>query len=414
MQGVLAARIDLLQPREKRTLQQASVVGRIFWRGAVAALIEDDETLDPDLRRLEERELVATRVSSTMVGEEELAFSHILTRDVAYESLPRRERPPRTRPRRPLDRGDHRRPAARVRGAPRPPLRRGLPRRPARPQRTAEHEIEELRLRAFELLLVASQSATRGAAYEAARSLAETALELASSAEDRASALEALGHCARHAALGDDAWAAYAAAVDALREAGSPDHDRLGRLTGFALESVVRWAGTMKRLPEEEVAQGYLDYALERVDPADSEARVRLMTALAFWSHGFPTTTSPYREATLAEQTGTAAAEMALRLGRPELAVVALDSVQHALQRQHRYEAAQESARHRLELAKTAGDLGELGDSYAVAAWNAFYLGAFEEARSIGLEGYDLLRADGPIYAVHCAIVGRDTGVLPR
>ena len=54
VQGVLAARIDLLQPREKHTLQQASVVGRIFWRGAVAALIEDDETLDPDLRRLEE------------------------------------------------------------------------------------------------------------------------------------------------------------------------------------------------------------------------------------------------------------------------------------------------------------------------------------------------------------------------
>ena len=59
VQGVLAARIDLLEPREKRTLQQASVVGRIFWRGAVAALIQDDETLDPDLRRLEERELVA-------------------------------------------------------------------------------------------------------------------------------------------------------------------------------------------------------------------------------------------------------------------------------------------------------------------------------------------------------------------
>ena len=158
----------------------------------------------------------------------------------------------------------------------------------------------------------------------------------------------------------------------------------------------------MKHLPEEEVAQGYLDYALEHVDPADSEARVRLMTALAFWAHGFPLTASPYREATLAEETGSAAAKMALRLGRPELAVVALDSVQHALQRQHRYEAATESARHRLELAKTAGDLGELGDSYAVAAWNAFYLGAFEEARSIGLEGYNLLRTDGPIYAVHC------------
>ena len=246
VQGVLAARIDLLQPREKHTLQQASVVGRIFWRGAVAALIEDDETLDPDLRRLEDRELVATRVNSTMVGQEELAFSHILTRDVAYESLPRRERPrAHTRVARWIEEitGDRQREYGALLAHHYVEAYRGA----RRDRNYAEHEIEELRLRAFELLLVASQNAIRGAAYSAARSLAETALELASSAEDRASAFEALGHCARHAALGDDAWAAYAAAVDALREADSPDYDRLGRLTGFALESVVRWAGTMKR-----------------------------------------------------------------------------------------------------------------------------------------------------------------------
>ena len=159
----------------------------------------------------------------------------------------------------------------------------------------------------------------------------------------------------------------------------------------------------MKDLPEEESPRATSTTRSSAVDPADSEARVRLMTALAFWSHGFPTTTSPYREATLAEETGTAAAEMALRLGRPELAVVAprlgaarapaatplrdCDGTRHATAWSSR---------------KTAGDLSELGDSYAVAAWNAFYLGAFEEARALGLEGYDLMRADGPIYAVHC------------
>ena len=68
VQGVLAARIDLLRPREKRTLQQASVVGRIFWRGAVAALLDAEDDVDPHLRRLEERELVAARLSSSMMG----------------------------------------------------------------------------------------------------------------------------------------------------------------------------------------------------------------------------------------------------------------------------------------------------------------------------------------------------------
>jgi tetratricopeptide (TPR) repeat protein len=92
---------------------------------------------------------------------------------------------------------------------------------------------------------------------------------------------------------------------------------------------------------------------------------------------------------------------MALRLSRPDLAVVALDSVQYNLQRQLRYQAAYESARRRLELARDAGDLGELGDSFAVASWNAIFIGSFREARALGREGYELLYADGPMYAVH-------------
>ena len=401
VQGVLAARIDLLQPREKRTLQQASVVGRIFWRGAVAALIQDDETLDPDLRRLEERELVAARMSSSMAGEEELAFSHILTRDVAYESLPRRERPhAHARVARWIEEttGDRQREYGALLAHHYVEAYRGASRDRAYP----EAEREALRHRAFELLLDAAQNADRVAAYRSARALGETALDIAATVDERAGALETLGNAARHAALGDGAWAAYSAAVDALRDAGSTDYDRIGRLTGHALEGIVRWTGTLQSIPDEDLARRYLDYALEHVDESDSEARVRLMTAMAFWEHGYPSTESPYRDPELAERLGTAATEMALRLGRPGLAVVALDSVQHNLQRQLRYRTARESARRRVELARDGGDLGELGDSFAIAAWNAYYLGEFEEARVIGREGYESMRADGPIYAVHC------------
>ena len=401
VQGVLAARIDLLQPREKRTLQQASVVGRIFWRGAVAALIQDDETLDPDLRRLEERELVAARVSSTMVGEEELAFSHILTRDVAYESLPRRERPrAHARVARWIEEttGDRQREYGALLAHHYVEAYRGARRDRAYP----EAELEALRRRAFELLLDASRNADRVAAYRSARALGETALEIAATLDERVGALEALGHVARHAAFGDEAWSAYSDAVDALRDAGSTDYDRVGRLTGHALEGIVRWTGTLQSIPDEDLARRYLDYAMAHIDESDSEARVRLMTALAFWEHGYPFTESAYRDPGLAERTGTAAADMALRLGRPELAVVALDSVQYNLQRQLRYRAAMDSARRRVELARGAGDFGELGDSFAVAAWNAYYLGEFEEARVIGREGYDAMHADGPLYAVHC------------
>ena len=42
VQAVLAARIDLLDPRDKAVLQAASVIGRMFWAGAVDALQEGD------------------------------------------------------------------------------------------------------------------------------------------------------------------------------------------------------------------------------------------------------------------------------------------------------------------------------------------------------------------------------------
>ena len=400
VQGVLAARIDLLRPPEKRTLQQASVVGRVFWRGAVAALLESDDEVDSDLRRLEDRELVAPRLSSSMAGEEELAFSHILTRDVAYESLPRRERPrAHARVARWIEEttGDRQREYSALLEHHYAQAYRGAGRdRSYRPD-----ELEALRRRAFELLVLASQHAARGAAYPAARSLAQSALDIAASPDERATALEHAGHAGRYAGLGDDAWPAYAGAVDALREDGATDAERIARLSGLALETVVRWSGTMRNLPSEEIARGYLEPALAGLGDREGEGRVRLMTVQAFWGHGFPESDAPERDPVQAERIGSAAAEMGLRIGRPDLAVAALDSVQHNQQRQLRCEAALSAARRRLELAHTAGDLGELGDSYAVAAWNAIYFGSFEQARTLGREGFELLRADGPLYAAH-------------
>ena len=42
VQAVLAARLDALNPFERRLVQQASVVGRTFWEGSLAALAEEE------------------------------------------------------------------------------------------------------------------------------------------------------------------------------------------------------------------------------------------------------------------------------------------------------------------------------------------------------------------------------------
>ena len=90
VQGVIASRIDLLLPEEKRAVQDASVVGRVFWAGAVARL--GGAGAGAALEGLLAKGLVLERDASTVAGERELIFNHILTRDVAYSSIPRARR----------------------------------------------------------------------------------------------------------------------------------------------------------------------------------------------------------------------------------------------------------------------------------------------------------------------------------
>jgi class 3 adenylate cyclase/tetratricopeptide (TPR) repeat protein len=90
VQGVLAARLDALDPFERRLVQQAAVVGRTFWEGSLVSLAEAEGR---DLRRsliaLQEKDILAPVAEGQLAGERELAFKHVLIRDVAYGMLPK-------------------------------------------------------------------------------------------------------------------------------------------------------------------------------------------------------------------------------------------------------------------------------------------------------------------------------------
>ena len=93
VQAVLAARIDLLSAAEKRALQCAAVVGRVFWAGSVASLLEVSQTQAIALLdKLEGRDLILSRLGTALEGEREYGFKHVLTRDVSFDSLSLRER----------------------------------------------------------------------------------------------------------------------------------------------------------------------------------------------------------------------------------------------------------------------------------------------------------------------------------
>ena len=86
VQGLIAARIDGLAPEEKALLQDASVIGKVFWPGAVTGI--DDRSV----HALERKEFVRRDRRSSIAGETQYAFLHALVRDVAYGQIPRAER----------------------------------------------------------------------------------------------------------------------------------------------------------------------------------------------------------------------------------------------------------------------------------------------------------------------------------
>lgn len=84
LQGVVAARVDRLPADDKRTLQTAAVIGRVFQESVLAWLVERERVCDNLAARLDDlqqRELL--RRSSEL----ELIFKHAITQDVTYHSL---------------------------------------------------------------------------------------------------------------------------------------------------------------------------------------------------------------------------------------------------------------------------------------------------------------------------------------
>jgi class 3 adenylate cyclase/tetratricopeptide (TPR) repeat protein len=94
IQGIIAARLDLLAPADKRLLQDAAVVGKVFWPGAVTALggIPGRGELEAYLHGLERKQFIRRERASSVAGETQYAFIHVLLRDVAYGQIPRTAR----------------------------------------------------------------------------------------------------------------------------------------------------------------------------------------------------------------------------------------------------------------------------------------------------------------------------------
>jgi class 3 adenylate cyclase/tetratricopeptide (TPR) repeat protein len=87
LQALIAARIDGLPRDAKLVLQRAAVIGRVFWRGALAQVSSDVDDVDGVLEALLLRDFFLRETHSSISGEQAFRFKHILIREIGYSGL---------------------------------------------------------------------------------------------------------------------------------------------------------------------------------------------------------------------------------------------------------------------------------------------------------------------------------------
>jgi class 3 adenylate cyclase/predicted ATPase len=108
LHSMLQARLDALSPEARQVALLASVVGRVFWVGAILAAaryssamgagmfnpesVRVENVIQEGLAELVKAELAFPRVGSLFAGEQEYIFKNSLLRDVAYGLLPVKHR----------------------------------------------------------------------------------------------------------------------------------------------------------------------------------------------------------------------------------------------------------------------------------------------------------------------------------
>jgi class 3 adenylate cyclase/tetratricopeptide (TPR) repeat protein len=396
VQGVLAARIDLLERDAKRVLQSAAVVGRVFWPGSLRGLGEAVD-VDTTLAELEARELVLSRLGSSIAGEPEFIFKHILTRDVAYESLPKRERAPA-----------HAAVAGWIEqtsGA----RAREFVELLAYHYATAIAESvgavdDTLRRKAFEYLVAASRESRSKQVLKRAQRFAEEALRLASDDRERSAALEALGDAFLTDYVGDLAWKYYREAAHARAAAAEGSNDpKVAYLCARACEVPTRWPGSMRRMPGPADVEPLLALGMSHLPEGDSEERVRLQSIRASWPFAFPDPPMTEEEALNCELIGLEAAEMALRLGMYDLASGALDASGGFGISRGLYARVRTIQERRLDIMPHVSDQLEVGDAYAMIAWSDHELGQYREGLGSAEEGVRLVEGTSGNAGIHAA-----------
>jgi class 3 adenylate cyclase len=363
VQAVLAARIDLLGPAEKSALQAAAVIGRVFWTGPVYELLD----AKPDLRVLEDRDFVRRRAGSSIAGEREYVIKHALTREVAYESLPRARRPRM-----------HAAFAAwleqRAKG--RNELAFLLAHHYAeavRPKDTdlawagEEKELERLRGKALRWLEAAAEFAMRRYEIEDALALLDRALSLQPDEEAEARLWRAVGKANALAFEGEAFWTAMENSLKVCSNKATCAET----YSELAFQTAIRSSMWATR-PDRQLVADWIEQALELSEPG-SDSRAKALIARSFWERNTP---DAAREAS----------ELAERSADVELRSYAWGARGTVAFGEADFESALTWAQRRLDVKNEISDPDHVAEIYELAIPSHCANGLFAEARRLATE----------------------------
>jgi class 3 adenylate cyclase len=382
VQAVVAARIDLLEAADKRGLQAASVIGRIFWAGPVYELVTEGE---PDLRAIEERDFIRRRSGSSLPGDREYAIKHAVTREVAYGSLPKvRRAQMHAAFARWLERTGQGREefasllahhyAEAVRPEDADLAWAGL-----------EEELPETRQRALRWLRQAAELAIGRMEIDDGLALLHRAIALETDPEGRAALWHAVGRANVLKFDGEAFWTAMQASLEAADDPSTS----VEVYADLAFQTSLR-NGMWKRHPDPELIQGWIDRTLELAEPG-SAARAKALLARAD------------QEPEGSEELAQEALEIAEGMDDVELRSFAIAAIALAAVARGDYAEGYAWSRNQLDLVRVLSDPDHIALVYGFGLDHCLCIGRFDEARELARDHDRVTASLSPHHRLHSA-----------
>ena len=405
LQALLAARIDALPTADKRVLQRAAVVGRVFWEDPVERDL-GSERVAAGLRGLERRGFVVRRPASSLPGQTELAFRHALIQEVAYRSIPRVRRA-----RAHAEVGTW---LEELAGGRRDEFAELLAYHfgAAADEETAElawpepADRQQVRARAFRHLVQAGAAARQRFAVAKAVDLHTQAGALAATKQERRVALEQLGDDEASAYHGEEATAWWAQALDSARAdpSGGADRSRLCRKLAWIMAST---PGAFRSGPDPVVVDQLVTEGLATA--GDELGRAWLLLARGV-SARLWRGTEPFGQGTeldpvpIGERIADVERAMAAggAAGDLDLATSAASALNVLYGVAGRYREVRDLDRRTLEHLDQVGSRLDQADIIRTAAANAIMISArFEEALELARRAHALSAGANPHQRMH-------------